>query len=209
MKEPLTQGPGNTPDTSGANPHIVRGVAICSGLGGLFLVGYAILMNLKPRGCIAEECVGRSYREAGPMDSILFLAAIGLIIATAVGLFQMHRFGGRGSRAVRIAALVAAVSLLIGVGLTPVFFYLALAALISAVLAFAATGAGLMRSSVLPAWSGALLIVASLLLFGANTENEQILFVIPFGITWIILGRLLWSAASFPADRWHARTQHA
>lgn len=110
----------------------------------------------------------------------------------------------------RIAAMAAAISLFIGIAFVgSVFFYVGLGALILTVLAFAVTGAGLMRSRVLPAWSGALLIPASLLLLAANTENERILFVVPFGATWMVLGGLLWAAASNPASRWHTRMQHA
>jgi hypothetical protein len=209
MEQPLAQGTGSTRDASGANLSTVRGIAICAALGGLFLVVQAIIVALKPRGCIAVECVGRSYRESGPVDSILFLAALGLIIAAAIGLYWMHRFDGRGSRVVRIAGLVAAVSLLIGVGLTPAFFYVGFAALVVAILAFAVTGAGLMRSRVLPAWSGAMLVLTSLLLFAFNDQNERVLLVIPFGMTWMVLGGLLWSPASSPTSRWHARIQHA
>jgi len=219
MEQPMAQGKGNTGDSSGANLNTFRGISISAGLGGLFLVAYAILMALKPRGCIAEECVGRSYREAGPLDSTLVLAALGLMIATAVGLYQMHRFEGRGARVVRIAALTAAASLLVGVlGLVInnvffhsglVYFLFVFPGLLLAMLAFAVTGAGLMRSGMLPAWSGAMLILTSLLLLVHNDQNELVLFIIPFGITWIVLGGLLWSATSAPASRWHARIQHA
>lgn len=209
MEQPMAQETGDTRDSSGANPGTVRGTAICAVLCGFLLVAYALLMNLKPRGCIAEECVGQSYRAAGPLESTLVLAALGLMIATAFGLFWMHRFEGRGARMVRIAALVAAVSLFIGVALTNVFWWAGLAALLMAMLAFAVTGAGLMRSRVLPPWSGAMLILTSLLLLVHNDQNELILLVIPFGVTWMVLGGLLWSTAPSSSGRWHARIQHA
>lgn len=71
----------------------------------------------------------------------------------------------------------------------------------------AVTGAGLMRSGVLPAWAGALLALTSLLLLAFNDQNERILVVIPFGVSWMVLGGLLWFAAASPASRWHARIQ--
>lgn len=191
MQQPMAQGTGNTPGASGVSPATVRGIAVLASLGGLFFAAYAALMAQKPPGCIGDECIGRSYREAGPLE-ILFLAGAVLISATAVGLFRMHRFDGRGSRLVRIAALTAAASLLIGVGLTAVVYWLAFAFIVVAILAFAVTGTGLMRSRILPAWFGALLILTSLLLFGFNTENELVLWAIPFGATWMILGGLLW-----------------
>jgi hypothetical protein len=123
------------------------------------------------------------------------------MIAAAFGLYRMHRFDGRGTRMVRMASLIAAASLLVGVlglVLNSVFFdsgllYLifSLAGILVAVLAFAVTGAGLMRSGVVPPWAGAMLILTSLLLPLENDQNERILFLVPFGLTWIVLGGLL------------------
>lgn len=188
----MAQGTGNTRDASGVNPAVVRGMAVAGSLGGLFLAAYATLMALKPPGCGGEACIGGSYREAGPLETALLLAGAVLIAAAAVGLSWIHRFDGRESGFLRMAALIAAASLLIGVGLTPIFFWPAFALIVLAILAFSATGAGLMGSGILPAWSGALLILTSLLLFGFNTENERVLLAIPFGATWMILGVLLW-----------------
>lgn len=208
MEQPISQGTDST--QPGVSLSTIRGTAISSGLGGLLLVAYAIVMALKPRGCIGEECVGRSYRESGPDGGILVLGAIGLIIAATAGLFAIHRFEGRGSKVVRIAALVAASSLLVGVGLLgSAMWWLGFIVLVLAFLAFAVTGAGLMISRVLPAWSGAMLLVTSLLLFGMNDQNEAVLLVIPFGLAWIVLGGLLWAAASSPTKGWHSRVQHA
>lgn len=212
MEQPMAQARGNTPEASGAaNPGTIRGTVICAGLGGLFLVAYSIVMALKPAGVV-------SYLEAGPP---LMFAALGLIIATAVGLFRMHRFDGRGARVVRIATLIAVASWLIavlGLVVTAVFFqgdsslvyFLAVfPGFLLGMLAFAVTGAGLMWSRVLPPWSGAVLVLASLLLFAFNTEDERILFVIPFGLTWMVLGGLLLSAALSPGTKRRARIQHA
>lgn len=209
MQQPMAQGTGGIPDGAGVNPGTIRGIAVLAGLGGVFLTAHSMLMALKPPGCIGDGCIGGSFREAGPLEAGLFLASVVLISATAVGLFWMHRFDGRGSRLVRIAALVAAASLLAGAGLTPIFFWAAFAAIVVAILAFAVTGAGLMRSRILPAWSGALLILASLLLFGFNTENEQVLFAIPFGVTWMVLGVLVWSMAPSPTTGPRIDIQHA
>jgi hypothetical protein len=116
----------------------------------------------------------------------------GLIIATAVGLFRIHRFEGRGARAVRTATLIAVASWVTGFGSCGHGGFLPrrlLAGLLPGrssrasrgVLAFAVAGAGPMWSRVLPAWSGALAVLTSLLLFGFNAEDDRILFVVPFG----------------------------
>lgn len=220
MGQPLPQKSGKTRNTSGANPGTLRGSAICAALGGLLLVPYAILMNLKPRGCIAEECVGQSYREAGPLEAAVGLAALGLLAAALIGLYLMHRFKGQGARIVRIAALTAVAALLIGV-LGPailgvffqsdsslLYFFVILPAVVLAMLAFMVLGAGLTRSQVLPTWSGVTLLLTSLLLFVFNDQNERVFLIIPFGMTWMVLGGLLWARAASPDRRWHARIQH-
>lgn len=212
MEQPMAQGAGNPRE--GVSSGIVRGTAISAALGGLFLSVYATMMALKPRGCIAEECVGQSYREVGTMELILFLAALGLIAVAALGVFRMHRFGGRGSRVVRIGMLIGAISLVAGAifgASSPItgLWWLGFLALAVAFLSFAVSGAGLMRSRVLPSWSGAMLLVTSVLLFAMNDQNERVLFVLPFGAAWMVLGGLLWSAEAAPSKGWHGRIQHA
>lgn len=221
MEQPLPQGAENTRDASGIHPSTVHGIAICAGIGGLLLVPYAILMNLKLRGCIADECVGQSYREAGPLEAAVILAALGLLGAALIGLYRMHRFEGQGARVVRISALTAVASLLIGIlgaGIMGIFFrsdssllyfFVTLPAILLAMLAFAVLGAGLMRSRVMPIWSGATLLLTSLLLFAFNDQNERVLLIIPFGVSWMVLGGLLWFSAASPSGRWHTHIQHA
>ncbi|MEO5780549.1 MULTISPECIES: hypothetical protein [Arthrobacter] len=208
MEQPMAQPTGDSRD--GLSLSTVRGTAICAGLGGLLLGSFAIIVALKPRGCVAEECVGRSYSEGGPVDGLLFFVALALIAAATAGVYRMHRFDRRGFKLVRISAVVAAVSVVSGAFLTnSALFFVGLAALILALLAFAVIGAGLMVTRVLPAWSGAMLLVTSLMLFGINDQNERGLLLIPFGVAWMVLGGLLLSAASSPSKGWHSRIQYA
>ena len=221
MEQPLAQGTENNREGSGASPITVRGTAVCAAIGGLLLVAYAILMNQKPRGCIGAECVGQSYREAGPLEAAVILSALGLLSAALIGLYRMHRFEGKGARVVRIAALTAVAALLIGIlgaGIMGFFFrsdssllyfFVTLPAVVLVMLAYAVLGAGLMRSRVMPIWSGATLLLTSLLLFVFNDQNERVFLIIPFGVSWMVLGGLLWFSAASPSGRWHARIQHA
>ncbi|TDL41156.1 hypothetical protein E2R57_00270 [Arthrobacter nitrophenolicus] len=89
-----------------------------------------------------------------------------------------------------------------GVVLMGIAYYIGFALVLVGVAAYAVLGAGLAATRPLPAWSGIVLTVSSLLLFGANDQNERILFVVPFGVTWMVLGALLWTAAS--STRSHA-----
>jgi uncharacterized membrane protein YkvI len=87
-------------------------------------------------------------------------------------------------------------------------YYIGFALVLVGVAAYAVLGAGLALTRVLPAWSGALLSVSALLLMAANDQNERILFVVPFGMTWMVLGVLLWTAA-YSTRNQNARVQLA
>lgn len=199
---------------------LIRAVAASAGLAGLLLIAYTLLMAAKPPGCIAEECVGQAYRAAGPLEATLGLATLLLLMATALGLYRIHRFDGRGTKLVRIVALIAAASLLIAVlGLLVsamffggdsglIYFVAIFPGLLLAMVAFAVIGAGLISSHVVPEWSAGLLILSSLLLLVHNDQNERIFLLIPFGATLVIVGLFLWSATTSSSSRL-ARIQHA
>ncbi len=213
MEQPTTQRQGSP--GPGASPGAVRGTAICAGLSGLFLTGYAVLMALKPAG----SYIG--YRDSGPIEATLILAGLALLVVAALGFFQVHRFEGRAARVVRIAALAAAVALLIGtLGLLIngfvfqgnsglVYLGVAFPGLLLGMVSFATVGFGLLRTRVLPAWSGVALALTSLLLLAFNTEDNRVLVMIPFGMTLMILAGLLWSTAASPSTGWRGRIQHA
>ncbi|MEV7572248.1 hypothetical protein AB0P28_04010 [Pseudarthrobacter sp. NPDC089323] len=96
----------------------------------------------------------------------------------------------------------------LGVVLMGIAYYLGFALVLVGVAAYAVLGAGTALTRALPAWSGALLSVSALLLMAANDQNERILFVVPFGLAWVVLGALLWTAASNTRSR-SARVQLA
>lgn len=174
----------------------LRASGIAGILGGLCLAASASMQALQPPGCIAEGCVGMAYRTAGPLEALLFLSGVLLIVGATFGFLVLVPSGSRGTRIVRIGAAVAAPAMFLGVILMGVAYSIAFSLVLVAVIAYAVLGAGLAVTRVLPAWSGIILAVSSLLLFGANDQNERILFVVPFGLTWMVLGALLWASAS-------------
>jgi hypothetical protein len=182
-------------DTAG-----IRGSAAAGAVGGLCLIAYGIVQAMQPPGCIAEECVGRTYRSAGALEGFLFVAGLLLVIGATLGVRAVHR---TGARVVRIAAVVAATGLFFGFVLMGSALYFAgLALTIVGILAYAVMGIGLVVARALPAWAGVMLTVSALLLLGANDQNERVLFVLPFGLAWLMLGALLWiSAASRDESR--------
>ncbi|MGX1159884.1 hypothetical protein FBY31_1755 [Arthrobacter sp. SLBN-100] len=161
--------------------------------GGLCLTASAIMQAMQPPGCIAEECVGRTYRSAGPFEALLFLAGIVLIVAATLAFLAAQP---AAPRTVRIAAVAAAAGMFIGFALMGSVLYLAgLALVVVAIAAYVVLGISVASSRVLPVWAGVLLAASALLLLGANDQNERILFVVPFALTWIVLGALLWTSA--------------
>ncbi|MCQ6271163.1 hypothetical protein M8J71_11785 [Pseudarthrobacter sp. R1] len=176
-------------DTAG-----IRGSAVAGGVGGLCLMAYGIVQAMQPPGCIAEECVGRTYRSAGALEGLLFVAGLLLVIGATLGVRAVHP---AGARVVRVAALVAASAMFFGFVLMGSALYFAgLALTVVGVLAYAVLGIGLVVARTLPAWAGVMLTVSALLVLGANDQNERVLFVLPFGLAWLVLGALLWISAA-------------
>lgn len=190
------------------NRSTVRGIAVSAALGGILLVAYAIMMSIQPPGCIADECIGRTHRVAGPVEMLLLIGAVVLTGVTAIGLSWMHRPGINASKTVRIAAMIAGVSLLTGFALgSSALYAVGIVVLLASMVAFVFTGVGLMESRSLPSWAGAALILGSLSLFVFNDQNQRVLFAIPFAVAWLVLGVLLWASAGRSTKRSKTRVQ--
>lgn len=171
---------------------LVRAGGAAGVAGGLSLTGYAIIQAMQAPGCIAEECAGRTYRTAGPVEGSLFLAAIVLIIGATLAFLAIP---AAGTRALRMSAVVAATALFSGFALIGIAYFAGLALVLGVIVAYVVMGFSLVSSRVFPLWAGVMLAVSALLLFGANDQNERILFVVPFGMAWMVLGILLWLSA--------------
>lgn len=191
-----------------SRPGLLRASGIAGIAGGVCLAASALMQAVQPPGCIAAECVGRTYRSAGPLEALLFLAGVLLITGATLGFLGLVPPGLRGARSARTAAAVAGIAMSMGVVLMGIAYYIGFALVLVGVAAYAVLGAGLALTRVLPAWSGALLSVSALLLMAANDQNERILFVVPFGMTWMVLGVLLWTAA-YSTRNQNARVQLA
>lgn len=172
---------------------IVRAGGAAGVAGGLSLTGYAIIQAMQAPGCIAEECTGRTYRTAGPVEGALFLVATVLIIGATLAFLAIS--AAEGTRALRTSAVVAATASFSGFALIGIAYFAGLALVLGVIIAYAVMGFSLASSRALPVWAGAMLAVAAVLLFGANDQNERVLFVVPFGVAWMVLGALLWASA--------------
>ena len=72
--------------------------------------------------------------------------------------------------------------------------YFVIPAALALVVGFVLLGVAILRSGVLPRWAAALLIIGTLAMLGMNEQNTQVLLAIPFGVTWAVIGYVLWSA---------------
>jgi len=175
-------------------------------LGGAFWVAWAIVHALQPMGCVGDECYlpGRSMRGGSALGSALQITAV-LALATGVwGLVSRARtmggFGRLGS--VGLIAITAGVVTVVIAGLVQGIFYngdfwampyFVIPAALALVVGFVLLGVAILRSGVLPRWVAVLLIIATLTMLGMNEQNTWVLMAIPFGVTWAVIGYVLWS----------------
>lgn len=193
-----------------ATVRIVRWGAVAAMLGGALWVLWGILVAGTPEGCVGSECdlPGASSRDYSGLVPLLAVAVILIAVGVAAMVARARSSGrfGRLSRWGLIVGAVGAALLAISVTVQSLFFEgdfpLMPAFVIPGVLALAAGflffAVGILR--VVPRWAGALLVVGSLALIGANDQNERILFVVPFGVGWMAIGYALWRQMS----HWHS-----
>jgi hypothetical protein len=53
----------------------------------------------------------------------------------------------------------------------------------------------LLRSRYLPAWASAALLVGGALLILVNEQTARVLFAVPFGLAWVLVGVAEWRLA--------------
>jgi hypothetical protein len=198
-------------DTEG----LVRGSAVASITGGLLLIAACVYRATLPRGCIDEECLTRPMRGDTSFGTLLATAASLLLVAAGVGLLvqlqRTQRLGRLGMVGLALAGLgvVSLVAGGVGTGIygpdfwaMPAFVIpgIALIALGMVVLAVA-----LLRSRYLPVWASVALLVGAALLILGNEQTAAVLFAVPFGLAWMLVGvaewRLVQSGESLPAVR--------
>ncbi|MDP9380876.1 MAG: hypothetical protein M3Q29_12145 [Chloroflexota bacterium] len=177
-------------------------------MGGALWSAWAVLVSLKPEGCIAAECdlPGRSARSYDDLAPVLILAVV-LIGAGVVAVAMMARAAGRFGRLGRaglilgvLGAFALAASLLVQTlfyeGDFPLMPTFVIPGGLALAVGFLLFGISLLR--VLPRWAGVLLVLGALAMLGVNDQNERVLLAIPFGIAWMAVGYVLWSGKGEP-----------
>ena len=192
---------------------LVRSSAVASVTGGLLLIAASVYRSTLPRGCIDEECLTQPQRGDTSLGTLLSAVAALLLVAAGIGLIvqlqRSKRFGRIGAVGLVLAGL-GIVSLVAGGAAVGIYGpdFAAMPAFVLPGVGLIALGmvvlaAALLRSRYLPAWASVALFVGGALLILVNEQTARVLFAVPFGLAWILVGvaewRLVQRRESLPA----------
>jgi hypothetical protein len=186
-----------------ASSKSVQWSGLAAMLGGALFVVSAVVIASMPRGCIGDECASRPMRETGVAGALLMLALL-LVVIGAAGLVIQARDAGRlgrlGKTGIVLGAVGAALpvigSVIQGIlfdGDYPLMPYFVIPGVLALVVGFVLLGLAVLQAKVLPLWAAVLLIAGTLAMLGFNDQNARALMAIPFGISWVAVGYVLWS----------------
>lgn len=181
---------------------VVRWVAGLAGVvGGLAFVGYTVVQARLPEGCVDTECDTHPMRPNSTTANTLLVIGMALVLVCGLGLLaelrSRHQLGrlGRAGGIVLGAGFAFLAAAAVAGALTDAEWNGMPALVIPGVLGLAVglllLGLTVLRSRLLPVWSGALLLLGAVLLPFSNEENSTILRDIPFGVAWAVVGVLL------------------
>jgi hypothetical protein len=175
---------------------LTRWSGAAAAIGGALWIVFAILAAGEPRGCVGDECLVRLARDLSGLEPLLHAGAL-LILAGFAGVIGVARRAGAAVGLLRAAsaAVLGGVALVVAGVLTGAIWSwdgswmaLVVPGLAAWTAGFALAGVALARSEAAPRGLGALLLVASVALFGANDQDARVLLLIPFGTAWTLLG---------------------
>ena len=178
--------------------------AVCWVFGGAIWVGHVLVLAARPEGCIADGCrsAGASVRITEDLLWLFLvaLAALGLGMAYASagrGKGQRQRRGGGAVRLATGLVLAGAATCVLGLvvnavlpGDSPIWWLHDSDSLgrFLPVLGSALGGVAAWRGRWLRRWQGALLVVTALASLGFNAQTDRILFALPLGVAWVVVG---------------------
>ena len=143
-------------------------------------------------------------RESTVLVNVLAGLSVLLIACGALALLwvvrEARRFTGLGKAGIMLGAAGIAV-LFAGVlvqallfdGDSPLMPFFVLPGVLLGVAGAVLLGVTVLKSAVLPRWLGILLVLAALLMLGANEQTAAVLLTVPFGLVWLPIGAVLWS----------------
>lgn len=167
-------------------------------VGGAAWAVHAVLLALRPAGCIADQC--NSSGPHRPTEDLLWLFAIA-VACIAVGMVIVSdRPSSRGfvfRRAATILTFAGVAAVVLGLVMnavtredSPLWWLHDSDSLGRALPVLGSIAAGV--AALLGRWLhpllGILLIMASLACLGFNAQTDRILFAVPLGVAWGIAG---------------------
>ncbi len=174
--------------------HLAQVAGASALVGGLAWVVAVVVHALQPEGCVGDQCLLRPQREATSGTSwLMVLAAAALVAFLTVVLVLLARTGELGWTGVTgVAACVLGIATLAVMALPTLRDQTRpLPGLVAVAAGLALVGWTVLRSNVVPTWTGLGLLVGVLLLGGVNEQNSRVLLALPFGIAWLVTGAVL------------------
>jgi hypothetical protein len=152
------------------------------------------------------------------LGTTLFILAAIMIIAAGIGLLiHIQRRGRLGRLGVAgVCSCVVGIALLVtGRLVTATIFgpdFDAIPVFVIPGIVLVAVGAVLVavvviRSRVLPRWAGFSLLIGAGMLLLANEQTAAVLFAVPFGIAWLLVGAALWRGSRSAASAFESASQ--
>jgi hypothetical protein len=189
--------PDATPDTatplSTATAPVIRSrdawIGAAAVLGGASCGAFALIANGRPPG------VPGIPRATTDID-VLVLGGLALVAAACLGLASRGRATGRSPRTWRAGAAGALAGPALMVATLPgaavigdaAWFAFMVPGALMLVAGFAVTGVAIVRSAVVPRFTGASLAATALLLVACNVEDGRVLLLLPFAAAAMLLG---------------------
>ncbi len=176
------------------NARIAQVAGASALVGGLAWVVAIVVHALQPQGCVGDECLVSPQREATSGTSwLMVLAAVALVAFLTALLALLARTGELGWTGVAgVAACVSGIAALAVMALPTLRDQTRpLPGLVAVAVGLALVGWTVLRSNVVPTWTGIGLLAGVLLLAGVSEQNSRVLLALPFGIAWLITGVVL------------------
>ncbi len=173
--------------------NLIRWGGLVAMVGGVLWIVVFTLFALRPSGL----GVTPPYRSFEGLY-LPNLISVVLIVAGIVALHtRLRSLYGRVGTAGFVLALVGAAVLVVSGASWPWELVGAIALLLGSLL----MGVAALVVNAPLRWGAIALIVGSLAFFLYNTETARVWFALPYGMAWVVVGYLLWSRSSAPAEQ--------
>ncbi len=167
--------------------------AIAGVVGAVVMAAHAVLLALRPEGCVGQACSGGAAHRPSEDISWLFLIAVALLAVAVAGHRTLPRWGRIATATtLAVGALLLAVGIAINRGSSygdPLWWLVDSDTLgrFVPLLATGIAGFAVLRSPVLRAWLGSLLLAAFVIGLPFNIQDWRVLLNLPMSAAWAVL----------------------